>query len=35
VQITEGLQEGDQLIVNPPAGVKEGQTVKPERRDNQ
>lgn len=34
VQITEGLQEGDQLIVNPPTGLKEGQTVKPERRDN-
>jgi HlyD family secretion protein len=34
LQITVGLQEGDQLIVNPPAGLKEGQTVKPERRDN-
>jgi HlyD family secretion protein len=34
VQLTEGLQEGDQLIANPPAGLKEGQTVKPERRDN-
>ena len=34
VQITEGLQEGDQLIVNPPVGLKEGQTVKPGRRDS-
>ena len=34
VEISEGLQEGDQLIVNPPAGLKEGQTVKLERRDN-
>jgi HlyD family secretion protein len=27
VQIAEGLQEGDQLIVNPPAGLREGQAV--------
>lgn len=34
VQIAEGLQDGDQLIVNPPAGLKEGQTVRLERRNN-
>jgi HlyD family secretion protein len=35
VQITEGLQEGDQVIVNPPVGLKEGQAIKLERRDTQ
>jgi HlyD family secretion protein len=35
VQIAEGLQEGDQVIVSLPVGLKEGQGVEVERRDNQ
>lgn len=33
VQITDGLQDGDRLIVNPPAGLKEGRAVKTGKKE--
>jgi multidrug efflux pump subunit AcrA (membrane-fusion protein) len=35
VLVAEGLQEGDQVIVNPPADLKDGQAVKLEGKDSQ
>jgi HlyD family secretion protein len=35
VRVSEGLHEGEQVIVNPPTDLKDGQKVTPKRSDNE